>query len=65
MFVVYRARPISLAYWKLELGHREKREGLADVISIHSVVIIIHSSQKPHRSHALAAPAVLKTSLPT
>jgi len=24
--IVYRARPISLAYWKLELGHREKRE---------------------------------------
>jgi len=24
--LVYRARPISLAYWKLELGHREKRE---------------------------------------
>ena len=29
--LVYQARPISLAYW--ELGHREKREGLADVIS--------------------------------
>jgi len=24
--LVYQARPISLAYWKLELGHREKRE---------------------------------------
>jgi len=22
--LVYRATPISLAYWKLELGHREK-----------------------------------------
>ena len=44
--LVYRARPISLAYWKLELGHREKREGLADVISIHSfVIIIVRSSQ--------------------
>ena len=42
-YLVYRARPISLAYWKLD--HREKREGLADVISIHSFVIIIHSSQ--------------------
>ena len=36
--LVYRARPISLAYWKLELGHREKREGLADVISMHEVL---------------------------
>ena len=25
-WLVYRARPISLAYWKLELGYREKRE---------------------------------------
>jgi len=27
------------------VGQREKREGLADVTSIHSLVIIFHSSQ--------------------
>ena len=49
--------------WSWTIG--KAREDLADVISIHSFVIIIHSSQlqkKPHTSHALV---VLKTSSPT
>jgi len=29
--VIYRARPISLAHWKLELGHREIPTQLASI----------------------------------
>ena len=41
IYVVYRARPTRL----LEVGVGKSERGLADVISIHSFVIIIHSSQ--------------------
>jgi len=36
--LVYQARPISLAHWKLCRQWGEAREGLADVISMHEVL---------------------------
>ena len=39
LLIVNWARPISLAYWKLELAIGKKLEGPTDVISTHSFVM--------------------------
>jgi len=49
--LVYQARPISLAYWKLELGHREtqfpvsERNGIKSNICAHIVTLCRGLSQ--------------------